>query len=142
MIGTTYPDSAVVSQNLATKANPFHVESVHFVNGDTFIPFTFVYADNLATLNANAAVTQEIWRVGKHHIYFVVEQRQQLHAIAVIQLEVTSLRLIEWLGVFAVYINIEVTEVRTAKHDFLVTILTAHLLLGNLCRGCLNADCA
>ena len=77
------PNRAVVAQFGSAQGKPLAVELVYIFGCAAFVPIALIHAYLLTAMNADAAVTEEVWWVGKDGIDGVVFYlRQPFHAIA------------------------------------------------------------
>ena len=90
VIGARNPYRSVVFQLLATQREPLAVEFGHALRGSALVPLSLVNAHDLSALHTDAAVGEEIGRVGKDAGELEVEGSEQLAAIAQQQGEVAT----------------------------------------------------
>ena len=88
------PDSAIVLQFVSTQAEPFHVELLHLFGRLTLVPIPFVHTNNLAALQAYAAIAEKVGRVRKYHVELEAEILQQLKRISMSKKEIVILRFV------------------------------------------------
>ena len=82
VMGATNPNRAIVAQFGTAQGKPLAVELVIVFRCAAFVPIAFIDTYLLAAMHADAAITEEIRRIGKDGIDGVILYlRKPFHAI-------------------------------------------------------------
>lgn len=83
VIRSAHPDGAVLLQFVAAGGQPGAIEGIDAFGRASLVPFALVHTHHLAALHADAAVGQEIGRVGKYHVELELKLFQKFDTITV-----------------------------------------------------------
>ena len=65
MMRAANPNRTVVAQFCSAQGKPLAVELIDVFRSAAFVPIALIHAYLLTAMNADAAVTEEVWWVGK-----------------------------------------------------------------------------
>ena len=96
MICPTYPDRAVLVQNILAGTNPGLVEFKIIFHAPAFVPVPLVHGHHAASMTGSASIGKVVWGVGEYHVHgFRGEGEEEGEAVGVVEGEVFLLKI--WL---------------------------------------------
>lgn len=129
MVGARHPDGAVVFQVVTATGEPLLVESVDMFGRAALVPFALVHAHHLSALHADAAIGEEVGRVGENHVEGEGELRQQLRTVALEEGEVSVGGFIE--GCYCHVLNYA-KSIRLYQFYTIIVVIISKVILPNI----------